>query len=282
MHEHRPLSPIEDLEPTIRESGHFWIQEYVLGGLLRFEMAGSGMLRFGDNENVFEPQAIPPHYRPAVAAVREQLDRDRLRGGVDDVGAFTFLGVAPLGRGMEYDWDTIPAFLGHDIWDGTADSFATDDVVERVFETIGLSSVPTLEKEVPATHLDLARDAFPASRWAPSDVPALVVRKKSGAIARVDNPNWDRTAPNDAGIDGVARLESWLEERLTPESLPHLVPGELDSVWDRSIEELAADAAGELARREFGTVGRQVRTHPAQFETAVRSRITAIHRDRFE
>jgi hypothetical protein len=214
--------------------------------------------------------------------VREELDRDRLREGVEDVGAFTFVGVAPLGRGMEYDWDSIPAFLGHDIWDGTADSFATDDVVERVFEGIGLASVPTLEKEVPGTHLDLAGDAFPASRWASSAVPAIVVRKKSGAIARVDNPNWDRTAPKDAGIDGVARLESWLEERLTPKSLPELARRGPGSVWDRSIEELAADAAGELARREFGTVGRQVRTHPDQFERVVRSRITAIHRDRFE
>lgn len=277
MHGHRSLPTLGEMNETFLSDGHLWIQEYVVGGLLRFRMDPSGLLHFGDSTTEFDAEAIPPHYRSGVEAVRRDIDRDRLRDGVNAVDEYTFFGVVPLRDGVEYGWAELPAFLGHDIWDGKSEGFTAEDVTERVFTAIGLKTVPTFEKEVPARHFEPTTYPFPESAFMEEAVPGVVVRKKHGQPAVHVRSDWTgRSSDQRPEPSDTEPLDDWAERVITVEYIQSLLEGSAETVWDQSVEELVASAATALARREFGTVGSQVESRPEKYERTVRNRIEEL------
>lgn len=289
MHPIRPIANIDAMPASYRSTGHFWIQEYVTGRLLRFGMEPSGMISFGDRKKPFEGGSIPPHYRAGVRAVRENIDRDVLRERTADVEAYTFIGVIPLEGGIHYDWERIPAFLGFDIWDGTKDTFAPEDVTERVFEAIGLESLPAVVKEVPARSFNPDAYEIPESRWATGQAAGVLLRKKNGEPALLPRPDLDPGVLPDAGEGesapeggvnaGSTSFETWLEAELTLDSLADLHGETEGSVWERSIEELTRLTAMELARRTFDEFGPLIEGAPDRFESLVGERISGLYEE---
>lgn len=283
MHRHRPLPKLEEMDETYLTEGHLWIQEYVIGGLLRFRMEPTGLLHFGDSTATFDDRETPPHYQCAVDEIRQQLDRDRLREGVETVESYTFIGVVPLGDGVEYDWAAVPSFMGHDIWDGTASSFAPEDVVERVFNVIGLETVPTFEKEVPARHFEPRTYSFPKSGLMETAVPGVVLRMKHGQPAVKYRPEWSgRAADRQSVTSNVETLDEWAERVLSSDRLHSLLDAPDGSIWTLGLDEMVETVTGELARREFGEVGHQIESRPASVESAISDRIEALRRAEIE
>ncbi|MFW5905217.1 MAG: hypothetical protein ACOCUO_00035 [archaeon] len=183
MHPYPSLQPLEST-PDVLDGGHLWLQEYLTGPILGFEMDETGLLTFGVDGTEFD--TAPPSVRRAVGHVRQSVDRDRLRSGVDDVATFVFFGVATRYEGLEYDWDALPPFVGLDIWAESEGRFVTPDVAERVFNAIGLTPVPAFEKEVPASHFDPNSFDIPTSHWRDGRAAGVVVRNKSGGAAVVE------------------------------------------------------------------------------------------------
>lgn len=252
MKEYPPVPDVADAPPDLLDSGHLWIQERMAGAHLRFRMDDSGLLAFGDRARVFDRVDAPLPYRHAVRHVREAFDRDALRRAADDVSALVFFGEATVHRGVPYDWDRTPAFLGFDVWSG--DGFLPPDRVERAFDRLGLDAVNAVEKEVPARDFHPDRYDLPDSRWYDGPAAGVVVRNKNGARATLDNPavsgTGDDPDPDSADLDPEALADRYVTiervaavvERL--EDRGHAV--EFDAVYERVLAELAREECRRL------------------------------------
>ncbi|MFB6134947.1 MAG: hypothetical protein ABEJ55_08160, partial [Halanaeroarchaeum sp.] len=89
MRAHPPLRPLTDTS-VLAEDGHLWLYEHVTGPILAFSMAPSGLLTFGIDGETRE--TMSPSLRRAAASVRQRVDRDALREGVNDVEQLVFYG----------------------------------------------------------------------------------------------------------------------------------------------------------------------------------------------
>jgi hypothetical protein len=270
-----PVRRAEDRPEDFLEDGHFWVREYVMGAVLRVRMAESGLLEWSDETGDFD--ADPPWpYPPAVTALRSSFDRDRFRATVEDVSAYEFSVLVPLSMGVAYDWERIPPVLGRAIRNCDAGSRAPVDVAERTFQELGLETVPTIDREIPARDLSIDGVAVPESAYGPERAAGVVLQKKRGEQVVVFGDGVEprsRRPPEPRGIE--AELETWLQESLDPDVLQSLLDSD-EPLEARDMETLVDVVAGELARRRFDAVGEIARKQPAEYRTAVRGRLVAI------
>ncbi|WP_418284954.1 hypothetical protein [Halorubrum sp. DTA46] len=195
MREFPPLPNVADFDaPEDLLSGHLWVVELVDGTGLRFRMDESGLLRFGGPERTYETVAdVPLALRPAVRSVRDRFDRETLRASVEDPSDVVFFGVATRYRGVDYDWERLPPFLGTDIWrsgaseksDGEFGAFRPPDATAAIFEGVGLDPVTVVEREVNARDFDPEDYEMPPSTWRDGSVAGVVVRNKRGGRGRL-------------------------------------------------------------------------------------------------
>lgn len=184
-------------------SGHLWLLEHVAGAPLRFQVRDSGLLRFGDRDRVYDdPEELPESYRQAVRHVREHLDRDALRRAVDDVADVAFFGVATARRGIDYDWEHTPPFLGYDVWSAEREAFRPPDAAAAIFERLGLTPANAVERELPARDFDPDSYAIPESAWYDGPAAGVLVRNKRGGRALLR----DDVSADDVGEDDEAAI----------------------------------------------------------------------------
>lgn len=245
MRPHPPLGPVE-AGPSLLEDGHLWLYEYVSGPVLAFTMDQSGLLMFAlDGE---ELTRVPPSIRRAVETVRQSIDRDALREGVEDVEQFVFYGFATRFEGIDYEWEHLPAFLGFDIWSETDSRFVAPDVADRVFDAIGLSPLPTFEREVPATRFDPERYGVPTSHWGEGTAAGVLVRNKGHgtAVLRADADGTESTSTNDETVAIQSAVACGLASEL--EAMDATVESvDVDAVTDHLFERVARVAYRDVA-----------------------------------
>jgi hypothetical protein len=247
MHAYPSLPPADgdDAPPELLE-GHVWLREYVEGQPLRFSVADSGLLAFADGDRPFDGD--PPHYyRPAVRAVREAFDRDAFREAVADPTAVTFHGVATCKERAGYDWPTTPAFLGTELHHDDRGGRLAVDAAVRAFDRLGLTPVPTLQKEVRARHFSLSRYEFPESAYRAAPVAGVVVRNRNGARGLLATPAApDARDPLDPSAEAVAGLVTEAVVDRVAGGLPEGVHADPDVVTDRVLETLARERRVDL------------------------------------
>lgn len=248
-----PIPPLEAVREDLLAGGHLWIQEYVDGGRLRFQLRDDGSIRFGDGETVFRPGDEPLPYRHALRHVRETLDREALRAAVDDVAAVTFFGVATHRRSIEYDWERTPDVLGTDVWTGAEERFLPPDRVEQIFSRLGLEPVNAFRKELRAQDFDPDAYETPDSNWRDGPAAGVVVRTKTGDAATLLDPAFeerDRTPPDDATAEALAErhaTDALLERRSRDlESRGRAVTA--DALLERALEAVARAAPADRFR----------------------------------
>lgn len=254
MRRYPALPHLEDA-PELLDAGHLWLQELVDGSLLRFSIDADGTLTFGDSHRGFDGDP-PLSLRPAVRHVRDSLDWETLYDSEADLTAVTFFGVAPRNQGFDYDWDRIPPFLGTDVWHAEQGAFLAPDVVERVYERIGLEPVTVVQKEVPTRDFDPDSYEIPQSAWADQQASGVVIRSKQGGRAKLlaergvdsEQASDDGTVPSDPDAiidryltdDLLARVDEVLGETETDTSPEQL--------HERALETVAREHYGELDR----------------------------------
>lgn len=238
-----PLSEEPDL------SGHLWVQEHVTGRRLRFQAAPSGLIRFGVPKEVFDiDEDVPLPYRRATTFVRESLDLEALRSGIEDTESVTFFGVATLYEGVEYDWSELPPFLGVDIWSDEQDAYLSPDAATRAYASLGLSPLPAVEKEAPAEYTDLggyASGEMPASEWRDGPAAGVLIRDKSGGRAEA----WRSEVTDSGSVDTELSPEILADRYATPElidrTVERLTETEEGPTVDAVLERMVADAVRE-------------------------------------
>lgn len=237
-----PVPDVADAPPSLLD-GHLWLQEYVAGGGLRFQLQESGLLVFGDEDRVFD-DGLPLGYREAVRHVRAQFDRDVLRAALDDVEDAVFYGVATRNEGVAYDWDALPPFLGFDVYDARDDQFFPPDAVERLTDELGLTALNAVQKEVRGADFDPANYDLPASAWYDGPAVGVFVRNKTGDRAKLLGPTDERAV--DYTEDAARLAERLVTDRRVGTARESVTTGGVDAVTDRVLELVWREAYADV------------------------------------
>jgi len=183
-----PTPPVAAISDGLL-SGHLWLLELIDGRPLRFQLQDAGLLRVGDGETVYDdPERIPLPFQQAVAHIRAALDHNALRAAVDDVEAVTFLGVATTHESVPYNVDTMPPFLGIDVWAADRKAFRPPDAAAGIFRQLGLTPVNTFERESHARDFTPDTYEIPTSAWYDGPAAGVVIRNKQGQRGKLSNP----------------------------------------------------------------------------------------------
>jgi len=249
----RPPTPrAEDAPPEMFEEGHLWLLERIDGEPIRFQLLASGVVRFGDRDRVYDdPDTLPDRYRHAVRHVRERLDREALRGAVEDVEDVVLFGRATVRRTIGYDWERIPAVLGTDVWSAAIGRFYPPDVAEGIFERLGLEPVNAIERERRARDFDPETYAVPDSAWYDGPAAGVVVRNKRAGRAELLHPAFEAAtelepaalsatelAAEYASVDRLERIAADLADRGRPVTF--------EALADRLLEEIYREEGRRL------------------------------------
>ena len=230
--------------------GHCWVEELVDGSPLRFRVAGSGLIEFADHDGPLGGD-VPPRYRNAVRTVRERLDREAVRNAVDDPTTVTFVGVATHYRRVEYDWATLPGFLGTAVHHADRDRFLPPDVTRQAFERVGLDPIRIVDQEVRCADVDPEAYSLPDSAWRDGPVAGLVFTNKAGGRAVLRRSNTDADPRRTEGVDGFDSLETLLAAVVTDDWLR--------AVADTLAAESGTVTADVVAERSVERIGRETR-----------------------
>lgn len=268
-----PPTPHAADAPAARFAGHLWLLERVEGSLLRFQLRESGLVRFGGHHRTYsDVDAVPEPCRRAVRHVRTQLDREALRGAVDDVTALTFFGQATHREGIDYDWERLPPFLGVDVWSAANDSFRPPDAVEAIFDRLGLHAVNAVERERRGRDFDPERYEMPDSAWYDGPAAGVVIRNKRGGRARLPDPAVrEREGPTSVGADVDA--ETLAEEFATERRFERVAQRLRGRGTELTVETLQERVLDDIFREEHGRlVGGRRAVDRKAFRTAVATR----------
>ncbi|WP_232701913.1 hypothetical protein [Halobacterium wangiae] len=272
MQEFPPTPPVESAPAALFDGGHLWLQEWVDGAPLRFRLLESGLLQFGSNEAVFDSEDVPLGYRHATRHVREQFDRDVLRGALDDVESAVFFGIATRRQAIDYDWARTPAFLGLDVWTADGDRLLPPDAVEALYDRLGLAPVNAVQKEVRATDFDPTEYALPSSNWYDGPAAGVLVRNKTGDRARISGPSLDESPDPFDGDAADAAVQFIADERIEATAERLRRDGrraDVDAVVERVVE--------AVAREEFARLfDPDASVDPDAFRSAVAERASRV------
>lgn len=239
-----PATPPIDEAPDLLLSGHLWLLELIDGRPLRFQLQESGYLRIGDAETVYDdPETIPLPLRRAVRHIRETLDRDALRAAVDDVEGVTFLGVATTHESVPYNLDSMPPFLGTDVWAADDEAFRPPDAADGIFRRLGLAPVNTFERESHARDFSVESYEIPESAWYDGPSAGVVIRNKQGHRGMVSAATGSTSPASPVSDESAAEpVVDWLvTEYATQERIDDIAaslraaeqPVAVDAVTDR-------------------------------------------------
>jgi len=250
----KPFPETASLDDTDDLSGHLWIQELPTGGQFRFQVAASGLLTFGTPDETFTGvEAVAHSYRRAAETISKQLDRSALQTAIEQPETVTFFGCATRNEGIDYDWDTLPPFVGIDVWSPNKESVLPPDAATTVFNRLGLPTLPPVKKEAPAAYTDLSRyetaAEFPSSAWRTGKAAALLIRDKAAGRAKAQRSGTE--SPPDPATDPPAELAAQFatDERIeqTIDTLTeHEQPPTVDAIRDRLIADVAREAYAHL------------------------------------
>ncbi len=103
---------------------------------------------YGSRNVVYKnPDDESNQFGETIEYVRETVDIDELRSIQNDLGELTLFGESMENPHTitEYRFDELPLFIGFDIWQHEESQFLPREEMERVFDRIGLETVPVID-----------------------------------------------------------------------------------------------------------------------------------------
>jgi hypothetical protein len=252
MHSFPSVPPVDDAPDELLDSGHLWLLEAMAGAPLRFRLLESGLIEFGDADRVYDsPEDLPPQYNHVVRHIRERLDREALRAALDDVEAIVFFGQAMQYRGVGYDWERTPSFLGTEIWSADTGGFRPPDAVDGIFDRLGLDAVNPIQQEVRARDFDPDSYTIPDSAWYDGPAEGVVIRNKTGGRATLVHPDFrdnEGPEPFEASAEEIAERYATDRrfEKIATEIRTRDGAVSFDALYERTLEEIVRETHGRL------------------------------------
>lgn len=248
MQEFPPSPRLADAPDDLFESGHLWIQEHADGLPLRFSLADSGLIAFGDEDAEYRTESMPLPYAHAVRHVRDRLDRDALREAVPAVETVALFGVATTHRVVDYDWERLPPFLGVDVWSG--ERYLPPDAVEKVFDQLNLTPVNAFAREVRAADFDPSSYEIPQSAWYDGPAAGVLVRNKAGGRATIYHPEFEAVTVEPIRTTAEAAAAEFVTDARVEAAAAALeatgAPVATDGIIERVLEAVVREHHGRL------------------------------------
>lgn len=262
------LPRIANAPPELLDGGHLWLQEKVDGANIRFSVAQSGMIVFGDRSRVYRTKEPPAPYHHAVRHIRERFDREAFLSVADDPESFVFFGEAMHHHTIDYDWERTPSFLGFDIWSAEREEFLPLDTAERAFVRLKLDPVNTVEKEARAVDFDSDTYEIPQSAWYDGLAEGIVVKNKNGTRAKLLHPRFrevEETVPLTGDPTTLAKRYATDRriEKIVEKCRDREIPITFDAVYDRLVEDIVREEHKELYHAEMTVDMREFRSEVA-------------------
>jgi len=187
----------------ILEDGWLVVKEKLDGANFRFTYCrNKDRIVFGSrNIEYWNEKDVDKAFDHAIEFVRETVDIEELAYRDKVEGPLTFFGEAMHAHTIDYNWDTIPSFLGFDIYDHETEQFLNSEIVTAIFERLDLPTVPTVYDGW-ANELD-GLDA-PESEY--YDGPAegvVVVNEETGQRAKVRSEKFKEMHSNLSVADSL-------------------------------------------------------------------------------
>ncbi len=165
-------------------------------------------------------------------------------------------GRVPWYAGVEYDWSTLPPFLGVAIWDATRRRYLPPDAAMTVFDRIGLPSLPAIVKEQPADRIDYTQyqtaAGFPGSTW--GDVPAAGVLLRDKSDIRRQAWHSDPAVPHTAATTATDHAQAFATPARINRTVSQLTAAGMaptvDAVRNRLVSDLAREQYALLYQDE--------------------------------
>ncbi|MBP1986852.1 hypothetical protein [Halolamina salifodinae] len=252
MKQFPPIPAIDDASASAL-SGHLWLLEAVEGSILRFQLRDAGRLRFGSARGTYRDfDAVPPECRRAVRHVRERLDREALRGAVDEVSDLTFVGWATHRERIDYDWARLPPFLGLGVWSAESEAFRPPDAVEGIYERLGLHPANAFERERNSRDFDPEGYTIPESAWSDGPAAGVVVRDKSGGRVQRKNSGISTESRGSGEFAGATDAESLAAAVATDQRFQRVADRLRGRGWELSVDVLQERTLDDIYREEHG------------------------------
>lgn len=170
----------EDTELLLSNPDNWiYIQEKIDGANFRFMPTEDGRIVFGSrNNSIGDTTAdIGGNWKRCVNFILDATKDKNLKAFAGCI----FYGECCVKHSMNYDWDTIPPFLGFDMWH-PEDGFVNEDIARSHYYFLGLPVVPTIwdgyVRDVP----ELNESFVPKSAYAPMQAEGVVIKNYENQI----------------------------------------------------------------------------------------------------
>jgi hypothetical protein len=281
---------LDAVATALLDGGHVWLHEYPDGTPLWLRLQPSGALEFAvpvgagtlpgaddgstsDDEadgnaadtqrrKRFDAADAPPEFGFAVRHAQRQFDRSALDAAVSNPEEVTFLCVAVHRRRIAYDWDAVPLLVGIDVHYPDA-SFLPHEI-EQLFEGVGLTPAPVVDKEVHTRDLDAGGVEIPQSNWRDGSALGVLYRGKDGTVARQiagdgggggDGSDAGEEAVEPVGEETVEPVEQtareYAERVVTEQELDAAVTALTDAGLATSVDAITAELFDRAIRASF-------------------------------
>lgn len=151
------------------------IQEKLDGANFRFTYDPEDGFTFG-SRNMWGDEMERDQFAEAIEFVRERADEDALRRQHEKHGRLIYFGEAMNPHTISYDWESIPDFLGFDVWSVEDQQFVDTSRMYGLFEyQVGLPTVPEIDV-VDAENFDISSFEAPESEYAEGKAEGVVFK----------------------------------------------------------------------------------------------------------
>ncbi len=177
----------DDENSGILNDGTVAVKEKMDGANFRFRYdTDEDRLVFGSRNVVYKNEKdIDKNFRHAVEFVRENIDTSGMEG------VYTFYGEAMHPHTLEYEWDSVPSFLGFDVYHERAGRFMPWDAAGAHIRAAGLPTVPVWYYG-PASRYELPEpDELPESEYRNGHPEGVViVNEDTSQRAKIRHPKF--------------------------------------------------------------------------------------------
>lgn len=252
------------------EDGELVVLEKLDGNNFRFWSGEDGSLRFGSRTTKLggNPDDIGGQFDDVTDFLAERVDRTALADLERELGPIVCFGENMVEHTLSYDWERVPQFLGFDVWLADQERFADWDHTRDVFETLGVPTVPEVER-ISADEFPIRRDGdevivdyeVPSSAYRDGTAEGVVLRNDDvGGRAKIVTEEFRErhdSASDGPDSDAERLAERYCTEARVRKAAHRLVDeGEYDELRMPMMEDLPMTVVEDIWAEEHAEIAR--------------------------
>lgn len=263
-------------------NGKLVIQEKMDGANFRFHIDADGDFTFGSRNVSYEnvpDEDIPNDFRPTIEYVVDTINDSQLETSVEQFGPLTIFGESMHSHTLEYEWDSVPRFLGFDVYKHDSDAWMKPETARDVIKLCGLEACPQIAVVHDVAECDVDEYCPPQSAYRDGNAEGIVVRNTHTNVrakyvteqfaekhGEANSGEYDKTTTSDAERmanrytgDNNQRIRKTVH-KLVDEGYTMEMPL-MEQLGPRVIEDIAIEEADEFICENWTVDFHEFRKH---------------------